>query len=134
MEFDGDESELAEVFENLNRGGQKLTKYQVFSAQWSSTQVHLVKCLNSLRIMNSIIDKYNALNDQRKIEIKDFDEKELRSSNMINLAELCYALGKIIIETTEVFWGNVKFSEDLANELGYSWFGAILGVKKHFLK
>lgn len=129
VEFDGDESELAEVFENLNRGGQKLTKYQVFSAQWSSTQIILGNCEVSKRIMDSVIDRYNALNDQRKIEIHGFDEKELREMNRINLAELCYSIGKIIIETNDVFWGSEKFTEDLANELGYSWLGAILNVK-----
>lgn len=36
IEFIGNETELADVFQNLNRGGKKLSKYQVFSAQWSN--------------------------------------------------------------------------------------------------
>lgn len=129
IEFLGQESELAEVFENLNRGGQKLTKYQVFSAQWSSTIINLGDTYYSKEIMEDVIERYNALNDQRKIEITGFDENELKEKNQINLAEFCYAFGKMIIEQTPVFWGESKFSEDLANELGYSWVGAILKIK-----
>lgn len=39
--FTGDKSELPEVFANVNLGGKKLTKYQVFAAQWNRYKVQL---------------------------------------------------------------------------------------------
>lgn len=41
IEFTGDESELASVFQNLNTGERKLTKYQAFAAQWSNYEILL---------------------------------------------------------------------------------------------
>lgn len=134
IEFIGDQSELAEVFENLNRGGKKLSKYQVFAAQWSNSQISLGREVNSTNVLDRVIERYTRLNETRQIEIKDFDENSMRNERNINLSELCYALGVLIVEELSVFFGKGgKDNEDLANEIGYSTMGILMSVPNNQL-
>lgn len=48
-------------------------------------------------------------------------------NRVINIAELCYAIGYLILEQMSVFWD--KNSEDVANQIGYSTLSIIFGIK-----
>lgn len=133
IEFKGDESELADVFQNLNRGGKKLTKYQVFAAQWSNINLKLNVEIYNKEILDRVVNRYIRLNDKRGIEIIDFDEDEMRKEREINLSEFCYALGILVCEKMKVFWKDSDISEDLANEIGYSTLGIVLKVENNKL-
>ena len=63
IEFVGSVSELAEVFEKLNRGGVKLTKYQVFAAQFSKYNLYLNNDKYNKQILTHIIERYKYLNE-----------------------------------------------------------------------
>ncbi len=139
IEFLGDVSELAKVFENLNKGGKKLTKYQVFAAQWSNDIIHLNDKANNDILLEAIINRYVTLNENRDIKIEDFSADEMREQKTINLSELCYGIGKLILKASPVFYKSRKIEqvEDLADEIGYSTMGIIFGVdnkKLHTLK
>ncbi|CGG52266.1 MULTISPECIES: GmrSD restriction endonuclease domain-containing protein [Bacillus] len=139
VEFLGDVSELAKVFENLNKGGKKLTKYQVFAAQWYNDTIKLNDKKNNQKLLEAIINKYINLNENRDIKIEDFSADEMRELKTINLSELCYGIGKLILDVSPVFYSSKKYEqlEDLADELGYSTMGIIFGVdnkKLHTLK
>ncbi|MED3962831.1 DUF262 domain-containing protein [Niallia taxi] len=130
VEFLGDVSELSEVFENLNKGGKKLSKYQVFAAQWYRNTITLNDMKNNKNILEEIIKRYELLDRQREIKIEDFSPEKMREEKVINLSELCYALGKLIIKESSVFFNHKKEDglEDLANEIGYSTMGIIFGI------
>jgi len=128
IEFLGDIGELSTVFENINRGGKKLTKYQVFAAQWYNDVIQLNDKKYNKRILEEVIHRYISLNDNRDIEIENFSADKMREEGSINLSELCYAIGKLIIDVSPVFYGDKKNTEDLADELGYSALGIILGI------
>ncbi|MGD6780169.1 DUF262 domain-containing protein [Sutcliffiella horikoshii] len=130
VEFLGDVSELSEVFENLNKGGKKLSKYQVFAAQWYRNTITLNDMKHNHDILEEVINRYEFLNKQREIKIEDFSPEKLREEKVINLSELCYALGKLIIKESPVFYNHKKEDglEDLANEIGYSTMGIIFGI------
>lgn len=115
--FEGDETQLAEVFQRLNSGGKKLSKYQVFAAHWDKYNIELSKAEYSNKILDNIIDRYETLNNDRGILIEDFDTQEMRNSREINLSEFCYGLGKILAEELYIFFD--KISEDICNELGF---------------
>jgi hypothetical protein len=139
IEFLGDVSELAKVFENLNKGGKKLTKYQVFAAQWHNDIVNLNDKPNNQKLLEAVINRYINLNENRDIKIENFSADEMREQKTINLSELCYGIGKLILNVSPVFYSNKKSDqlEDLADELGYSTMGIIFGVdnkKLHTLK
>ncbi len=57
--FTGDKSELPEVFANVNLGGKKLTKYQVFAAQWNRYKVQLSQEKYSNEILERTISAMN---------------------------------------------------------------------------
>ncbi|PAK38864.1 hypothetical protein CHI08_19875, partial [Peribacillus simplex] len=127
IQFLGDVSELAKVFENINKGGRKLTKYQVFAAQWYNNAIQLNDKNYNQKILNEVISRYQALDQNREIKIENFSADQMREEKGINLSELCYALGKLIIKNSPVFYSEQN-SEDLADELGYSTLGIIFGV------
>lgn len=131
--FKGDTSQLAEVFQRLNQGGVKLSKYQVFASQWSEATVKLNNDLINTRLLQFNADRYTKLNEEREgIEISDYDEDKFLEKKEINIAELCYSLGKLIIEESEVFYSGNE-SEDVANELGYATMAIILGIENNKL-
>lgn len=130
IQFLGDVSELAKVFENINKGGKKLTKYQVFAAQWYNNSIQLNDKKYNKIILDEVISRYQELDQNREIKIENFSADQMREEKVINLSELCYALGKLIIKNTPVFYleKNSIQIEDLADELGYSTMGIIFGV------
>ncbi|RIN98055.1 DUF262 domain-containing protein, partial [Mammaliicoccus sciuri] len=115
--FEGEETELAEVFQRLNSGGKKLSKYQVFAAHWDRYHIELGDRTYSNQILANVIERYEKLNSDRGIIIEDFDPKEMEISRTINLSELCYGLGKIISDELYAFFD--KPTEDVCNELGF---------------
>lgn len=125
--FTGSDTELATVFENLNRGGKKLSKYQVFAAQWYKYEVKLSTEYYNRELLKRTIDWYEELENERGIEIENFNAELMKKESKINIAELCFAFGQIILESTPVFW-NQK-DKDTANEIGYSTMAIILGIK-----
>ena len=129
IEFLGSEDELSVVFENLNRGGKTLTKYQVFSAQWSKYKIILGKEKYNDKILEIVIKRYTDLNDSRDVEIEGFNEHEMRDNREINLSEFCYAFGLLIAQTMDAFWEDRQINEDVANELGYSNLGILLKIR-----
>lgn len=130
IEFTGAENDLANVFQRLNRGGVTLSKYQVYFAQWTKYLINL-KEMEDKEIIDIIIERYNNLNDNRDgIYIEGYDEDSFRENCEITLAELCYALGIVILKNSKVFYGKELGlnSEDVANELGFSTMAIILNI------
>lgn len=125
--FTGEVEELATVFENLNRGGKKLSKYQVFAAQWSKHEIKLSNENLNSRILEITIQRYEDLIESRNVEINNFSREEMLENKTINVAEFCYALGKLITEKMYVFWD--KDNEDTANQIGYSTLTLAFGIK-----
>lgn len=115
--FEGEEIELADVFQRLNSGGKKLSKYQVFAAHWDRYNIKLSNNEYSERILTNVIERYQNLNNDRGILIENFDPQEMKETREINLSEFCYGLGKIISEELNVFFE--KTNEDICNELGF---------------
>lgn len=125
--FTGQVEELAIVFENLNRGGKKLSKYQVFAAQWSKHEIKLSEQNINNRILEITIQRYEDLIESRNVEINNFSRDEMLENKTINIAELCYALGYLILEKMPVFWN--KNNEDAVNQIGYSTLALVFGIK-----
>lgn len=131
--FEGEERMLPEVFANLNRGGTKLSKYQVLAATWHSHSIKLQNDKVGDDLLERIIERYLDLEENRNLEIDDFDKDEMYESRSINLPEFCYALGDKVIESAPVFWQGLKDKdlekkEDICNVIGYLSTAIALGV------
>ena len=55
--FKGDEFDLATIFENMNTGGTKLSKYEIFAAKWQD----ILFCIEDRALLKCVDDKYNKL-------------------------------------------------------------------------
>ena len=133
IRFTGSEDELADVFEQLNKGGRKLSKYQVFSAQWSNKEIFISSTKIGDKIIEVICNRYEELSEKTDVIIDGYDREELYSNKMINQSELFFTIGLLIIEKLDVFYQSrfdktLLENEDLANEIGYATMSVIFKV------
>lgn len=128
--FTGDESDLPEVFASVNLGGRKLTKYQVYAAQWSRHAASLSDSDIASKMLERVIKRYVQLTDDRGgVEIENFDAKEMRSERVLNLPELCHALGQEIFEVTPACWPkNDRKQDDKVDTIGYNTLAITFGL------
>lgn len=124
IKFLGKDSDLPEVFENLNKGGVPLTKYEVFSAAWDSDSIKLpFDDENSDLILTNVKEYYTDLAKNGEFEFDDFSEDDLTESRTINLAEFGRALGKFVVERIPSLVG--ESDKSAMNELGFGLLGII---------
>jgi ElaB/YqjD/DUF883 family membrane-anchored ribosome-binding protein len=124
IKFLGKDSDLPEVFENLNKGGVPLTKYEVFSAAWDSDSIKLpFDDENSDSILTNVKEYYTDLARNGEFEFDDFSEDDLTESRTINLAEFGRALGKFVVERIPSLVG--ESDKSAMNELGFGLLGII---------
>ena len=133
IRFTGSEDELADVFEQLNKGGRKLSKYQVFSAQWSNKEIFISSTKIGDKIIEVICNRYEELSEKTDVIIDGYDREELYSNKMINQSELFFTIGLLIIEKLDVFYQSrfdktLLENEELANEIGYATMSVIFKV------
>lgn len=101
--FNGSPNELATVFENLNKTGTKLTKFQVFAASWDDRKLAVNKDENKIgdKILDILAKRYQDLQSSeygRGLKIEGYNAEEFRQNRSINLAEFAHALGALIIK------------------------------------
>ncbi|UQS87287.1 DUF262 domain-containing protein [Nicoliella spurrieriana] len=126
LEFTGNEVDLPEVYENLNKGGVPLNKYEILSASWFDEKI---KMPAGSRLGNEILDRvkkyYERLIQDGVFAISDFSEDDITNSREINLAEFAKALGKLVVDN---LFAVVKDSPNMVNEIGFGLMGIITDV------
>lgn len=129
--FKGDESDLPEVFARVNLGGRKLTKYQVFSAQWNRYNVPLENSELSNKLLENVIERYQSLTDDRGgLEIEDFDAQVMRDDKKVTLPEFCHSLGQEVLRKTPACWPeNALSQDDTIDTIGYNTLAIVFGIK-----
>lgn len=129
--FRGEESDLPDVFASVNLGGRKLTKYQVFSAQWNKYSVELPKTDQSSRVLDNVISRYESLTDDRGgLEIEDFDAEEMRKTRTVSLPEFCHSLGQEILRCCPACWSAKTMDlDDAVDTIGYNSLAIVFGIK-----
>lgn len=134
--FTGEKADLPEVFANVNLGGRKLTKYQVFAAQWDRYSVHLEDGSYSAEILKRTIERYLRLTDDRGgLVIEDFSSEEMMDSGKVTLPEFCHALGELIIEECSACWPKKAVeSDDIVDTIGYMTLGITFGLPPKRIK
>lgn len=124
IRYTGDEGNIAQVFENLNKGGVQLTKFEIFSAAWTHTSI----ILENTRLQNEILEnvKKYYIQKQDKAEelgftLDGFSEDDLSNTRNINLFELGVGLGMLVQNRLPSL---VKDVPKNVNEIGFG----ILGI------
>ncbi|NLN79997.1 MAG: DUF262 domain-containing protein [Erysipelotrichia bacterium] len=122
----GDKSILPEVFERINSTGANLTKYQIFSAAWSTSLVKIVD--TSLHaIVTHITNRYDEM-VRGDIEIEDYDSTTLKRDKEVNVFDLCFGFGKHIKEHFPNLFGTNKDISQV-DSIGFNLVNACIGHK-----
>lgn len=124
IRYTGDEGNIAQVFENLNKGGVQLSKFEIFAAAWTHTSIELNLTDYQNEILSHVKNFY--LNKQEKAEeygfsLDGFSEDDLTKNRVINLYELGIGIGKFVAKRVPAL---VTDAEKSINEIGFG----ILGI------
>ncbi|WP_164509863.1 GmrSD restriction endonuclease domain-containing protein [Lacticaseibacillus porcinae] len=126
IKFQGNPTDLPEVFENLNKGGTPLSKYEVFNAAWVNDTLHLpTNSAEADEILENVKDYYRKMRSKGQFEVSDFSEDDLTESREINVAEFARALGSFVLSRIPALMSD---SNKNANEIGFGLLGIISGV------
>lgn len=98
--YTGPYDELPDVFQRLNTGSVKLTKYEIYASIWKNTML----LINDQDILDRVFNKYDVLSKKSSFEVQ-VTEEDL-SQNGITLFEYCYALSEILNDD-EKDYGNL---------------------------
>jgi len=129
IEFTGPEENLPSVFENLNRTGKKLSKYQVFAASWANHLITLNDTQIEKGLIESVINRYDRMTKARdNIEISDYNEQDIRKGRELNLSELAFGIGDLVINRLKSLITAKFDDDDLRDEYGFATLGIIVGI------
>ncbi|XRG77004.1 DUF262 domain-containing protein [Rossellomorea sp. GAMAL-10_SWC] len=116
--YNGEESNLPEIFERVNSKGTKLNKYQIFAATWEKS----IKVENR-EILEMISLRYKAWEDEGFI-IDNYDEDFLKQDIVnVTLFEYLFGLGKYLQQQYPILFG--EYNEDKADEVDSSVFNLV---------
>jgi hypothetical protein len=104
--FKGSNDEIVEAFINLNQKGTKLSKYDIFAAEWQKYEY----TIKDESILNIVVEKYKA-HAKLGIEIEGFDEFKFLTESKVNIYEYAYAISKIIRSSAKTLF-NYQQQED----------------------
>lgn len=126
--YQGDFSNLPDIFERLNTGGTKLSKYEVYSSSWSNIMLKLLTNRNNKGVLNHIEKKYKQLADDTGIEITDFEEGDIKTKGRVTLYEYVYGLGKEIVKESRTLTNNKPVSYSKDDSIGFSTLATFFGL------
>jgi len=127
MRFLGDHADLPEVFENLNKGGTPLNKYEVLSASWANATLTMpADDRRGTQILDLVKGYYQDMKADGEFEIDDFSEDEISSTRKINLAEFGRAFGTYVTGMIPALVGRQSYQ--VSNEIGFGLLGIIVGI------
>ncbi|WKN29330.1 DUF262 domain-containing protein [Apilactobacillus kunkeei] len=128
IQYTGSEANIAEVFENLNKGGVGLNKYEIFAAAWNHTELRLGRTDLQDELLNEIkkfyLSKLESA-EQRGLVLDGFSEDEFTTNRCINLYELGVGIGKMVQKRLRSLIDN---SESDINQMGFGLLGVAAGI------
>lgn len=127
IKYTGPREYLPMVFENLNKGGVPLSKYEVFNASWNDEYLKLPDNEYTREIINNVKNYYIDMQSNGEFDVSDFSEDDITNSKTINLAEFARAFGKFAVGRIPSLISK-REKEKAYNEIGYGLLAVICGV------
>lgn len=122
--FNGNEDELATVFQKLNQEGVKLSKYDVFAATWFG---HTINVKGDNDFIKQIIRKYDASQEKSGLEISNYDADDMLNTGELTAFEYAFALGKELIEKCHILF-NAKKDDSKVESIGFLILAELFGL------
>lgn len=130
IRYKGPEENVALVFENLNKGGSSLTKFEIYAAAWVDKTFELSKSEFQDEILQLVKQYYldkKAKAEELDFELADFSEDDLTTKRVVNLFEFGLALGLFIKKRLPTLVrDNDNFTN--SNEIGFGVLGIYSGA------
>ena len=95
--YTGPYEELPDVFQRLNTGSVKLTKYEIYASIWKEI---LIK-IEDENINDKVLEKYTKLQEQSSFVV-NVSENDIKN-NGITFFEYCYAVSEILNDSKEAY-------------------------------
>lgn len=124
--FTGKSEDLADIYQNLNQKGVKLSKYDVFAATWINQTV-VVK--NDRNFITHVIDKYSHASDDAELPIASFDPDELYQTGELTVFEYAFGLGKEMANKCPDLFGSKKEDDSKIDGVSFLLLSEIFGLK-----
>jgi uncharacterized protein with ParB-like and HNH nuclease domain len=122
----GDDKQLPEIFERINSEGQKLSKYQIYSASWTQNKFNISnKHFKELVQINK--ERYESLLDSA-FEMTEFDPAEFTRLGELNVFEIAFGFGKYISKKYPHLFA-AKDDCTLVESVGFNLINSCLGAK-----
>jgi len=122
--FKGEESELPSIFERLNQGGTKLSKYEVFASSWKSILLVGV----DRDITERVEKRYISIMEETELEIDGYVEGSIIAQESVSLYEYAFAFGKILKDNNKTLINSSKSkSDDAVDSIGFTTLITFLG-------
>ncbi len=123
--FTGEQSELPDIFEKLNTGGTKLSRYEVFASTWNSILLKIDK----VEYLDYIEELYKKKSERTNLAISNYEEGIVKKKKVISLYELCFAFGKKIKNTCPILFSTYsETEEDQVDSIGFTSLATVLGL------
>lgn len=123
--YTGDGSDLPDIFEKLNTGGTKLSRYEVFASTWNSIKL----IIDDEALLDYIEESYKKKSERTNLAISNYEEGIIKSTKEISLYELCFAFGKRIKDSCSVLFATYSDTEeDQVDSIGFTALATILGI------
>lgn len=113
--YSGNKSDLPEIFFRLNRGGQQLSKYEIFAAAWSSTNI----LISNPDIRGKIEQRYSGY-ERHGYEVEE--------SGDMTLFDYLYGLGKVLSEKHRILFPSDDPDNLDADSVGFNLVTYCLGM------
>jgi hypothetical protein len=101
--YEGDDANLPLIFEKLNSTGTKLSKFQIFAANWADYYLPIMK---DKRIKKKVYEDYNNRQTEGKITIDNLPSENEFYKQDLNLYEYLLGLGRCLEEDYPSLFGN----------------------------
>ena len=122
--FAGPQSELAHIFTLLNTQGIKLTRYEIYAAQWLDYRYRI----DNLEIIEAIWRKYEALESHGfNLDVAaEAPDEESRITREYTLFEYVFGLGQCLTQKYQTFFKSVEV--DKPSPVGFNLLSACVGT------
>lgn len=123
--YTGDACDLPDIFEKLNTGGTKLSRYEVFASTWNSIKLKV----DNNELLDYIEESYKKKCERTNLSISNYEEGLIKQSKEISLYELCFAFGKIIKDKCKILFATYSDTEeDQVDSIGFTALSTALDI------
>lgn len=120
--YTGPYDNLPDVFQRLNTGSVKLTKYEIYASIWNDNLI----AVKDEDIIEKVMEKYNNLENSSSFDV-NVSEENLRD-NGITFFEYCYALSEILNDENKKYSALFPGEKKSTDPTGFELLALICGL------